>query len=129
MRLCVFTDELSLDFAAALRTCAENGIDEAYAQARGPIVDVQVRDAAPDPANRAKHGPIVRFGEGAIDWASMLGRLVADRYGGTLTLETHLYSQDPDRWTKLPAASMHAAAELRKLMAGAGGQGPSAHAE
>jgi hypothetical protein len=50
----------------------------------------------------------------------VLGRLAADRYGGTLKLETRLYSQDPERWAKLPAASMHAAAELRKLMTGAG---------
>ena len=95
-------------------------IDEAYRQARSLIVDVHVRDVAPDAAEPTRHGPIVRFGEGAIDWADVVGRLATDRYDGTLTLETHLYSQDPERWTKLPAASMHAAAELRKLVAAAG---------
>jgi sugar phosphate isomerase/epimerase len=92
-------------------------VDQAYARARGLVADVHVRDAAPDAADPTKHGPIVRFGEGAIDWAEVIGRLAADGYDGTLTLETHLYAHDPDRWTKLPAASMHAAAELRKLMA------------
>lgn len=95
-------------------------IADAYAQARGLIADVHVRDAAPDPADPAKHGPIVRFGEGAIDWADVVRRLSADGYAGTFTLETHLYSQDPERWTKLPAATVHAAAGLRKLVAGAG---------
>jgi sugar phosphate isomerase/epimerase len=94
-------------------------IADGYAHAQGLIADVHVRDVAPDPTDPSKHGPIVRFGEGAIDWAGIVGRLVADGYDGTLTLETHLYSQDPDRWTKLPAASMHAAAELRELIAGA----------
>src|SRR3989442_729893 len=158
MRLCAFTDEISLDFAAALRTCAENGIEEiearvgtsvgwlrgpadqaaragrflaieneyttlagtcarvrrvvdllgrgdvriawdvssswwdgesiaeAYRQTRSLLVDVHVRDVAPDPAEPSRHGPIVRFGEGAIDWADVVGRLAADRYDGTLTL-------------------------------------------
>jgi len=92
-------------------------IADGYAAASGLIADVHVRDAAPDPANPAKHGPIVRFGEGAIDWTEVVDRLTADGYDGTLTLETHLHSQDPERWTKLPAATAHAAAELRKLVA------------
>jgi sugar phosphate isomerase/epimerase len=94
-------------------------IADGYAQARGLIADVHIRDVAPDPDDPSKHGPVVRFGEGAIDWADVVCRLAADHYDGTLTLETHLYAHDPERWTKLPAASMHAAAELRKLVAGA----------
>jgi sugar phosphate isomerase/epimerase len=98
-------------------------IRDGYDLIHGRICDVHVRDAAPDPADRSRHGPVVRFGEGAIDWPGIVARLVADGYQGTMTLETHLYSTDPDRWTKLPAASIHAAGELGKLIASAAGRG------
>ena len=96
-------------------------IEQGYAQVRGLIADVHVRDVAPDSVDPGKHGAIVRFGEGAIDWPDVLRRLAADDFGGTLTLETHLYSQDAERWTKLPIATMHAAAEVRKLLVKASG--------
>ena len=48
MRLCAFTDEISLDFATALRRCAENGIEEIQVRrVDGPNV-VELPDEAID---------------------------------------------------------------------------------
>jgi sugar phosphate isomerase/epimerase len=109
----------------ALRVCWDpaNGwqagepiLPDGYEQVRGLVSHVHVRDALPDPSDPARHGPISRLGEGAIDWAELVRRLRADGFAGCLSLETHLYSGDPDRWTKLRAATVHGMSELRRLL-------------
>jgi sugar phosphate isomerase/epimerase len=90
---------------------------DGYGYVRGLVSDVHVRDATADPADRARHGEVARLGDGAIVWAEVLGRLKAEGYSGPLTLETHLYQDDPLGATKLREATAHGMRELRRLLA------------
>jgi sugar phosphate isomerase/epimerase len=88
-----------------------------YDQIRGLVCDVHVRDAAPDPADPTRHGEPCRMGEGVIAWPEVIRHLREDGYTGHFTLETHLYTGDPDRWAKLSAATVHAGNVMRRLLA------------
>lgn len=87
-----------------------------YEQVRGLINHVHVRDARPDPSDPSRYGEAARLGDGVVDWREALQRLRADGFDGCLSLETHLYFSDPDRWPKLRAATVHNARELRRLL-------------
>jgi sugar phosphate isomerase/epimerase len=110
--------------SAALRVCWDvasgwytgEPIFEGYKRVRGVVVDVHVRDAEQDSRDPARHGPVTRLGDGSVDYSEVIRRLSADGYGGTLTLETHLYTGDLDQWSKLRAASIHGMCELRRLL-------------
>jgi sugar phosphate isomerase/epimerase len=110
--------------SAALRVCWDvasgwymgEPIVEGYARVRGLVCDVHVRDAERDSGDPARHGPVARLGDGHVDYAGVIRRLRADGYAGTLTLETHLYAGDPDRWPRLRAATIHGMRELRRLL-------------
>jgi sugar phosphate isomerase/epimerase len=110
--------------SAALRVCWDvasgwyigEPIFEGYARVRGLVNDVHVRDAERDSRDPARHGPVVRLGDGHVDYAGVIRRLRADGYAGSLTLETHLYDGDPDQWPKLRAATIHGMRELRRLL-------------
>jgi sugar phosphate isomerase/epimerase len=87
-----------------------------YEQVRHQICDVHVRDAIVDPEKPGHHGAVTRLGDGAIDWPEVVRRLRADGYNGPLSLETHLYVGDPERETKLKAATIHGMRVLQGLL-------------
>jgi sugar phosphate isomerase/epimerase len=91
-------------------------LPDGHEQVRGLICDVHVRDASDDPQRPGQHGAVTRLGDGAIDWPEVVRRLRTDGYRGPLSLETHLYSGDPERETKLKAATIHGARVLQRLL-------------
>lgn len=91
-------------------------LPDGYAQVRGHVCDVHVRDARGAGGDPQRHGEVTRLGDGAIDWPAIVGRLRADGYTGPLTPETHLFSGDADRVPKLEAATIHGAQVLRRLL-------------
>lgn len=109
----------------ALRLCwdvasgwytGEPVLPDGYDQARGVLCDVHVRDAGPATHDPRQHGDVCRLGEGAIDWPGIVHRLRASGYAGPCTLETHLYSGDPDRWPKLKAATVQGMRVLQAML-------------
>ena len=92
-------------------------LPDGHERVRGLICDVHVRDASDDPQRPGQHGAITRLGDGAIDWPEVVRRLRTDGYRGPLSLETHLYSGDPERETRLKAATIHGVRVLQRLLA------------
>ncbi len=89
---------------------------DGYEEIRGVVNHVHVRDARADPSDPSRYAEAARLGDGVVDWREALRRLRADGFDGCLSLETHLYFGDPDRWPKLRAATVHNARELRRLL-------------
>lgn len=92
-------------------------LPDGYEAVRGQVCDVHVRDARSAPDDPRRHGELCLLGDGAVDWEGVIRQLRADEYEGCLTLETHLYLGDPDRWPKLRAATIYAMQRLLHLLA------------
>jgi len=108
--------QICWDVASGWHT-GEPVLPDGYEQVQGRICDVHVRDALGRPDAPTLHGVVTRLGDGAIEWEAIVRRLRADGYGGPLSLETHLYSRDPERESQLKAATVHGMRALQRLLA------------
>jgi sugar phosphate isomerase/epimerase len=88
-----------------------------YAQVRGRLCDVHVRDAAAQPGHPARHGQVCLLDEGAIDWTAILSRLRADGYRGPCTLEPHLALDEPQGGTVRRTLGVRSIRALTGLLA------------
>ena len=85
-----------------------------YQHIRGLVRRLHLKGGrlAPDDPNRILE--TVPLADGNVLYGQLLADLVADGFSGCAAVQTHLYSRDPEKWTKLRAATI---AGLRYLQA------------
>ena len=87
-----------------------------YPHIRGLVRRLHLKDARLDPGNPNRVLETVPLGAGDVPYRRLLGDLLADGFSGCAAVQTHLYGRDPDKWTKLRAATIGGLRHLQGLL-------------
>jgi sugar phosphate isomerase/epimerase len=87
-----------------------------YRHIRGLVRRLHLKDARLAPGDPNQVLETVPLGAGDVPYRELLGDLLADGFAGCAAVQTHLYGRDPDKWTKLRAATIVGLRYLRDLL-------------
>ncbi|MBI3971925.1 MAG: sugar phosphate isomerase/epimerase [Chloroflexi bacterium] len=87
-----------------------------YNHVRGLVRRLHLKGARLAPDNPDRVLETVPLADGNLPYRQLLSDLLADGFSGCAAVQTHLYSRDPDKWTKLRAATIAGLRHLQALL-------------
>lgn len=90
---------------------------DGYADIRGSVTHLHIKDLGLDPADPAKTTGSTHIDLGDIPYHEIFRALIDDGYDGLASVETHLFSKMANRFTWLKPATVNALRNLNRILA------------